>query len=94
MELVVGPQGWQSTHADTVGKEDLSGSVDPNFAVLQFVEVDCHVIPEPLHGALKRHSADQKDGHHEVRKQGSEPNNLEKNNNVEVVLGFKYSCSY
>ena len=78
VELVVWAQSWKCPHAHAVSEEDLSGSVDPNFAVLQFVEVDCHVIPEPLHGALKRHSTDQKDGHHKVREQGSEPNDLEK----------------
>ena len=44
MELVVGSQGWQGSHANAVGEEDLSGSIDPGCAFLQLGPVDVDVV--------------------------------------------------
>ena len=51
VELVVAAQSRQGSHANTVGKEDLSRSVDPGLAVQQLRPVHVHVVPEPVEGS-------------------------------------------
>ena len=48
VELVVAAQGRQGSHANTVGEEDLSRSVDPRLAVQQLRPVHVHVVPEAV----------------------------------------------
>jgi len=44
VELVIGSQRRQGSHADTVGEEDLSGPIDPGCALLKFGPVDMDVV--------------------------------------------------
>ena len=48
VELVVAAQGRQGSHANTVGEEDLSRSIDPGLAVQQLRPVHVHVVPEAV----------------------------------------------
>ena len=77
MELVVRSQCWQCTHADAVGKKDLSRTIDPGRSLLQLVPVDVDVVLEALHGPLKGQCPGKKDEHDEVWEESSEPDNLE-----------------
>ena len=48
VELVVAAQSRQGSHANTVGEEDLSRSIDPRLAVQQLRPVHVHVVPEAV----------------------------------------------
>ena len=48
VELVVAAQGRQGSHANAVGEEDLSCSIDPRLAVQQLRPVHVHVVPEAV----------------------------------------------
>ena len=48
VELVVAAQSRQGSHANTVGEEDLSCSIDPGLAVQQLRPVHVHVVPEAI----------------------------------------------
>ena len=54
VELVVAAQGRQGSHANTVGEEDLSRSVDPGLAVQQLRPVHVHVVPEAVERSWRR----------------------------------------
>ena len=76
MELVVRPQGRQGPHADTVGKEDLGGAVDPGGSLQQLLPLGSDVVLQAGHGALQCEGPAEEDGHHEVREEGGEPDDL------------------
>ena len=76
MELVVRTQGRQGPHADTVGKENLGGAVDPGGSLQQLLPLGSDVVLEASHGALQCEGPAEKDGHHEVREEGGEPDDL------------------
>ena len=76
MELVVGPEGWEGSHADTVGKEDLSGSVYPSGSLQQLLPLGSDVVFQASHGPLQCEGSTEQDGHHEVGEEGGEPDDL------------------
>ena len=76
MELVVGAQSWQGSHSNTVGKEDLSGSINPCLALLQLAPVWSDIVDETVGSSLQGESSAQEDGHHKVGEESGEPDDL------------------
>ena len=79
MELVVWSQCWKSSCADGVGKEDLSGRINPGLRVGELGPVWSDVTNESGRGPLKGDSSDEEDGQHKVGEQSREPDDLEVN---------------
>ena len=78
MKFVVRSQCWQCTHSDTIGKENLSGSINPSFAIEKFIPIHFNVVPKTFSSTRKSDSANEQNRHHEVGEKGSEPDNLKK----------------
>ena len=76
VKLVIRAQRWQGAHANAVGKEDLSGSVNPGLTLEQHLPLGGDVVQEPRPGPLEGEGSDQQDSHHEVGEQRREPDDL------------------
>lgn len=76
MELVVRAQSRQCPSADTVGEENLRGSVDPWARCEQLLPSGRDVVKQTVVGAVQRHRSSQKNEKHHVGEQGWKPDDL------------------
>ena len=68
MKLVVGAQSWQGPRPNTVGKEDLRGTVDPRLRVRKLGPIWRDVCEDADVRAGQGDGTEEKDGHDEVWK--------------------------
>ena len=52
VELVVRPQGWQSSSPNTVGEEYLGGSIYPCSPLCEVGPVRSYIVEQSLHGPI------------------------------------------
>ena len=76
VELVVRPQGWQSSGAHTVGEEYLRGSVYPGCASPEIIPLWSDVVQQARPCPLQRHGPAQQHRQYQVGGERREPDYL------------------
>jgi hypothetical protein len=77
VKLVVGAQSRKRPAADTVGKENLRGSVHPGPGGEQFLPARSDEVEKSFAGPAQGHRTAQQDQQDDVWEQSREPNYLE-----------------
>ena len=82
------PGSQTSSRPDGVGEEYLCGRVDPALAGDQLGPVRGDVEEQAVTGPRQGHRTEQQNYHHEVGKEGGEPDDLEQEKRSELQAGI------